>query len=108
MVGALAVAEHARALGTPSVLGGVSWERRPIDPLPGPRRLDEVEGARQLNDATALVGPGTHGPGGFAFAEARMAGVLKEAIALYSGAGFRPIARAHMASRCDQAFALDL
>jgi hypothetical protein len=76
IVGALAVAEHARALGTPSVLGGVSWERLPIDPLPGPRGLGELEGAQVLNGATALVGPETRGPGGFAFAEARMAGVL--------------------------------
>jgi hypothetical protein len=70
------VAEHARALGTPSVLGGVTWERLPIDPLPGPRELAELEGARVLNGATALAGPDTRGPGGFAFAEARMAGVL--------------------------------
>jgi hypothetical protein len=76
VVGALAVAEHARALGTPSVLGGVTWERRPVDPLPGPRRLDELRGARVLNGATALAGPQTTGPGGFAFAEARMAAVL--------------------------------
>jgi hypothetical protein len=76
VVGALVVAEHARALGTPSVLGGVTWERRPIDPLPGPRGLAELEGARALNGATALAGPATRGPGGFAFAEARMAGVL--------------------------------
>lgn len=76
VVGALVVAGHARALGTPSVLGGVTWERRPIDPLPGPRALAELEGARELNLATALVGPATRGPGGFAFAEARMAGVL--------------------------------
>jgi len=45
---------------------------------------------------------------GFRRIELETAAVLKEAIALYSGAGFRPIARAHLASRCDQAFALDL
>jgi hypothetical protein len=76
VVGALVVAEHARALGTPAVLGGVTWERLPIDPLPGPRGLAELEGARHLNGATALSGPDTRGPGGFAFAEAHMAGVL--------------------------------
>jgi hypothetical protein len=76
VVGALVVAEHARSLGTPSVLGGVTWERLPIDPLPGPRRLAELEDARDLNAATALAGPATRGPGGFAFAEARMAGIL--------------------------------
>ncbi len=82
VVGALAVAEHARALGTPSVLGGVSWERLPIDPLPGPRGLSELEGVQELNGATALAGPDARGPGGFAFAEARMAGVLGDATLL--------------------------
>ena len=40
--------------------------------------------------------------------ELETASVLKEAIALYAGAGFQPIKRAHLASRCDQAYALDL
>lgn len=83
MVGALAVAEQARALGTAeAVLGGVTWERRPIDPLPGPRRLDEVRGARPLNAATVLAGPGTRGPGDFLFAESRMAALRGEEVLL--------------------------
>ena len=45
---------------------------------------------------------------GYRRMELETASVLKEAIALYAGAGFTPIRRAHMASRCDQAFALDL
>ena len=45
---------------------------------------------------------------GFRRVELETASVLKEAIALYAGAGFRPVARAHLAARCDQAFALDL
>ena len=63
-----------------------------------------------------------HGLGGrllrraLAFARARRfrrveletASVLKEAIALYAGAGFHPIQRKHLEARCDQAFALDL
>jgi putative acetyltransferase len=40
--------------------------------------------------------------------ELETASVLKEAIALYAGAGFRPIQRPVLASRCDQIFALDL
>jgi hypothetical protein len=73
VVGALAVAELARALGTPAVVGGLSWERRPIDPLPGPRRIGELRGAQRINDATALAGPDTTGPGGFHFAESHVA-----------------------------------
>jgi molybdate transport system substrate-binding protein len=45
---------------------------------------------------------------GFRRIELETASVLKAAIALYTGAGFLPIERAHRASRCDQAFALDL
>jgi hypothetical protein len=78
VVGALSAAGLAAAGGTPSILGGLTWERRPIDPLPGPRRLDEVRGAEVLNGCVALAGPGTTGPGGFRFAEARMAELLGE------------------------------
>jgi hypothetical protein len=78
VAGALAVAEMAGAAGTPSVLGGLTWERRPIDPLPGPRRLDEIEGAEIMHPAAALAGPATAGPGGFLFAESHMAAFLGE------------------------------
>lgn len=78
VVGALGLAALARDLGTPTVVGGLTWERRPIDPLPGPRHLDEVHGADRLNDAVALAGPGTTGPGGFAFAESGVAALLGE------------------------------
>jgi hypothetical protein len=64
------------------VLGGVSWERRVVDPRPGPRRLEEIENAEPLNDAVALARADTHGPGGFAFAESHMAGVLGEPMVL--------------------------
>lgn len=77
VVGALAFALASEMLGTPCVVGGLTWERRPIDPLPGPRRLDEITGLRGvLHPTVALAGPDTTGPGGFAFAESRMAGVL--------------------------------
>lgn len=45
---------------------------------------------------------------GYRRVELETASVLKEAIALYAGAGFVPIKREHLAARCDQAFALDL
>jgi len=60
----------------------VTWERRPIDPLPGPRRLDEVVGAEPLHAAAALALPETRGPGGFAFAESHMARVTGEPVVL--------------------------
>jgi hypothetical protein len=87
VAGALAVAELARSLGTPAVVGGLTWERRPIDPLPGPRRIDELCGAQRINDATALAGPDTTGPGGFHFAEAHVARHLGEPTLLLDPSG---------------------
>ena len=43
VVGALATAEFARRYdGAEPLLGGLTWERRPIDPLPGPRSVEEI------------------------------------------------------------------
>jgi hypothetical protein len=82
-VGALAAADLAERLGTPAIVGGITWERRPIDPLPGARTLDEIKDlAERLNDAVALAGPNTCGPGGFLFAESRMAEVLGAPVVL--------------------------
>ncbi len=88
VVGALVVAEVARQLGTPSVVGGLTWERRPIDPGPGPRRIAELSAdARRLNAGAALAGPGTTGPGGFRFAESGMARHLGEPVLLLDPSG---------------------
>ena len=76
MVGALAVARLCESLGTPFVLGGVAWERIPIDPHPGPRPLAEIRGGRPLGDVAVLAGPETSTPEGVAFSEARMAAHL--------------------------------
>jgi hypothetical protein len=78
VVGALAASQLAVALGCERVVGGLTWERRPIDPIPGPRRLDEITDAQALNEAVALAGPDTAGPGGFRFAESHMARALGE------------------------------
>jgi hypothetical protein len=82
VVGALAAAQAARALGTDAIVGGITWERRPVDPLPGPRRLDEITGAQLLHEAVALAGADTIGPGGFRFCEADMAAFLGEPVVL--------------------------
>ena len=86
-MGALATAELARAFGTRAVVGGTTWERRVVDALPGPRTLAEIDGATRLGDLVALAGPGTTGPGGFAFAESRVAGVLGEPTVLVDPSG---------------------
>jgi hypothetical protein len=80
IVGALATAESARIYGgaTP-VLGGLAWERRPIDPVPGPRKVEEIEAAEELAPGILLAGPETRVRGrDVFFAESRMAQYLGE------------------------------
>ncbi|MEA2374929.1 MAG: hypothetical protein QOD53_1392 [Thermoleophilaceae bacterium] len=78
VVGALATAEHARLdHGASPIVGGVSWERRPIDPAPGPRTVAEIEGGRPLAPSVLGAGAGTCvRDSGVRFAESRMAELL--------------------------------
>ncbi len=106
VVGALVVAELAQSLGTPAVVGGLTWERRPIDPLPGARRIEELTGAQPLHAHAALAGPDTTGPGGFRFAESHMARHLGEPVVLIDPTGGPEgvaggLAAAAQALRCD-------
>ena len=80
VVGALATAESARVYdGAQPVLGGLAWERRPIDPVPGPRRTEEIADAEQLAPGVLRAWPDTHVRGrDVYFAESRMARFLGE------------------------------
>lgn len=78
VVGALATAEAMRLYdGAEPLVGGLTWERRPIDPVAGPRRVDEIEGGWQLAPGVLLAGPRTRVRGrDVHFAESRMAAYL--------------------------------
>ena len=45
--------------GADPLIGGLSWERRPIDPVPGPRRVDEIDRRWELAPGVMLAGPRT-------------------------------------------------
>jgi hypothetical protein len=78
VVGALACGRHCEQHGVEIVLGGVSWERLPIDPHPGPRPLEQLVNARPLAAHVALAGPDAQTPDGALFAEAGMAAYLNQ------------------------------
>jgi hypothetical protein len=80
VVGALATAELARRYdGAGPMLGGLAWERRPIDPVPGPRRIEEIVDADRLAERVLRAGPHTRVRGrDMYFAESRMAEFLGE------------------------------
>jgi hypothetical protein len=64
------------------VLGGVAWERSPIDPRPGPRSLDEIRGGRPCGSAAVLTEGGTTSLDGVEFSESRMAAHLGRPVLL--------------------------
>ena len=78
VVGALATADAARLYDhAEPVLGGLTWERRPFDPVPGPRTVAEIEGGEELAPGVLLAGPDTRPRDrDVVFAESRMAEFL--------------------------------
>ena len=78
VVGALASAEYSRLYdGAEPLVGGLTWERGPIDPVPGPRRVDEIEGGEPIAPGVLLAGPRTRvRDRDVYFAESRMAAFL--------------------------------
>ena len=73
VVGALGVSSLLDELGTDWTLGGVAWERSPIDPRPGPRSLEEIRGGRPCGSAAVLSEGGTTSLDGVEFSESKMA-----------------------------------
>src|SRR4051794_13162655 len=78
VVGALALAEHCRLYhGADPIVGGVAWERRPIDPVPGPRTQDEIENAAEIAPGILAASGETKVRGrDVLFAESRIAGLM--------------------------------
>ncbi|HSD23636.1 MAG TPA: DUF1152 domain-containing protein [Solirubrobacterales bacterium] len=73
VVGALGVSKLLDELGTEWTLGGVAWERAPIDPRPGPRSLEEIRDGRPCGSAAVLTEGGTTNLDGVEFSESKMA-----------------------------------
>jgi hypothetical protein len=76
VVGALSAARLCQSFGAEFRLGGVAWERFPIDPYPGPRSIDQIVGGKPLGPAAVLADVHTTTPDGVAFSESRMAGFI--------------------------------
>jgi hypothetical protein len=83
VVGALGVSKLLDGLGTEWVLGGVAWERSPIDPRPGPRSLDQIRDGRPCGSAAVLTEGGTTSVDGVEFSESKMAAHLGKAVLLF-------------------------
>jgi len=72
-VGTVPTAGLLRAFGVGYVMGGLSWERSTIDPVPGPRTFEETRGGRRLNDTVWFATADTVTSTGVRFAESGVA-----------------------------------
>ncbi|MBV8954494.1 MAG: DUF1152 domain-containing protein [Solirubrobacterales bacterium] len=109
VVGALASAELMRIYdGCAPIVGGLTWERRPIDPVPGPRRADEIADADELAPGILLAGARTRvRDRDVFFAESRMADYLSEPTVLIDPGGGPPAVAAGLA-RASERLGCDL
>ena len=82
VAGALATARFLELCGLEFVLGGLSWERRVFDPLPGPRMLSEVDNVRVLHQYAWMANRETQSKAAVYFAESRMAEFLAQEVLL--------------------------
>ena len=115
VVGALATAELVRLYdGGDPVLGGLTWERRPFDPVPGPRAAAEITDAEELAPGILLAGPETRlRDRDVFFAESRMAEFLGQRTLLIDindgpGPVADGLAQAIAALKCDLLVLVDV
>jgi hypothetical protein len=113
VVGSLAIARLCESLGTEFALGGVTWERFAIDPMPGPRGIDEILGGRPLGPSALLADESTTTPEGVRFAESGMAKHLGASTVLVdvsrgTAGAVDGIAAAADALECDVAIYVDV
>ena len=87
VVGALAAARFLEFCGLEFVLGGLSWERYVYDPVPGPRRLNEVENVRALHEYAWMANAATRTNTGVYFAESKMAAARNTEVLLVDISG---------------------
>jgi hypothetical protein len=113
VVGCLAITPLIERLGVEWVLGGVAWERTPIDPRPGPRSLEQIRGGRPCGSAAVLADESTTSTDGVAFAESRMSGHLQRPVLVLDITGgpaavARGLAEAATELECDLVAVLDV
>jgi hypothetical protein len=87
VVGALAAARFLEFCGLDFILGGLSWERSPIDPLPGPRTLAEVRDVRALHPYVWAANSQSRTSTDVYFCESKMAAIRNEEVLLIDISG---------------------
>lgn len=101
VVGAIPTARFLETHGVETVVGGLTWERMEVDPRPGPRRLDEISGVREVGPAVGMATGETRTADGVAFAESGVAAATGEEVALVDVSGGPAGVTAGVDAACD-------
>ncbi len=83
VIGCIPTANFLEFLGLEVMLGGLTWERKVVDPKPGPRRIDEILNAEVINESCALANEKTRTVYGTIFTESIVAKHLKRKVLLF-------------------------
>ncbi len=78
IVGTLPTAGLLELFGIEYVLGGLPWERSVIDPVPGPRKFNEIVNAEKINDGVWVCKKDTKTDTGVLFAESGISKVFDD------------------------------
>ncbi|PHQ38973.1 hypothetical protein DJ69_08710 [Halorubrum persicum] len=81
VVGTLPTVRLLEQHGVKTVIGGLAWERSIVDPQPGPRSLDELDGVDCVSESLALGSGDTRTHDGIEFAETTVASSLGRDVA---------------------------
>ncbi len=73
IVGCIPTRDLLQAHDVDVLLGGLTWERVPHDPQPGPRSLEEINDHTPISDTVTWCHPGTRTHNGATFAESIVA-----------------------------------
>lgn len=73
IIGCIPTAKFLNFLGVETILGGLSWERKVVDPKVGPRRIDEMVSVKPISKIAALANARTRTTYGTTFAESIVA-----------------------------------
>lgn len=78
IVGAIPTANYLNSFGVKTMLGGLTWERMPIDPQPGPRKIEEIINFEPISETVIFANSLTRTKSGVQFAASRAAELLSQ------------------------------
>lgn len=78
IVGTLPTARLLELFNIEYILGGLPWERSVIDPLPGPRKFEEINNAKKLNETIWIANKDTMTFTNVRFAESGVSEILEK------------------------------